>query len=454
MKKERISFMKTVREQVVDLLLQIERDKSYAQLSLKNALEDLEARDRALATEIFYGTLKYQIQLDYWLNQYSKTPVRKMKPLIRQLLRMSLYQMLYLDKIPASAVINEAVKIAKKRKFQGLSGFVNGLLRTLDREKAQLKYPDPQASLTKSLSIQYALPEWMIEMWLEAYSKEEVQAIGEALNKRAEVCGRWNPIKGTKEELMSTLKAEGVQIEPGHLLEEAFYVKKVERLQNLASFKVGAWTVQDESAMLVAHVMQPQKGDKILDMCSAPGGKSMHMAGMMHNEGKIVACDVHPHKLELIEKNAKRLGISIIEPTLQDGMVLNEAFIGKFDKVLLDAPCSGLGIMKRKPDIRHNKTRADLEEIASIQRALVKNAVQYLKPEGRLVYSTCTISYEENEKMAYEIAEHTGLELEDLTDTIPKCLSERLKEKGMIQILPQMADTDGFFIASFRKRSL
>ena len=362
--------------------------------------------------------------------------------------------MLYLDKIPTSAVINEAVKIAKKRKFQGLSGFVNGVLRQIDREKANLKYPDPQASLTQSLSIQYALPEWMIEMWLEVYSKEEVQAIGEALNKRAEVCGRWNPIKGTREELMAILKAEGVQVEPGHLLEEAVYVKKVERLQNLGSFKVGAWTVQDESAMLVAHVMQPQKGDMILDMCSAPGGKSMHMAGMMHNEGKIVACDVHPHKLELIEKNAKRLGISIIEPTLQDGMVLNEAFVGKFDKVLLDAPCSGLGIMKRKPDIRHNKTRADLEEIVRIQKALVSNAVKYLKPEGRLVYSTCTISYEENEKMAHEIAKQTGLELEELVDTIPKCLKESLKEKGMIQILPQMADTDGFFIASFRKRSL
>ena len=162
--------MRTVREQVVDLLLQVERDKSYAQLSLKHALEDLEGRDRALATEIFYGTLKYQIQLDYWLNQYSKTPVKKMKPLIRQLLRMSLYQMLYLDKIPTSAVINEAVKIAKKRKFQGLSGFVNGVLRQLDREKANLKYPNPQISLTQSLSIQYALPEWMIEMWLETYS--------------------------------------------------------------------------------------------------------------------------------------------------------------------------------------------------------------------------------------------------------------------------------------------
>ncbi len=444
--------MKSVREQVVDLLLEVERDKSYAQLSLKNAMQDLDVRDRALATEIFYGTLKYQIQLDYWLNHYSKTPVKKMKPLIRNLLRMSLYQMLYLDKIPVSAIINEAVKLAKKRKFQGLSGFVNGLLRTLDREKEQLPLPDSKKAFTSYLSIKYALPEWIIEMWLKAYSREDVEAICGALNKRAEVCGRWNPLKGSKEQLMETLKQEKVEIVSGRLVEEAFYVKKVDRLQNLASFKVGAWTVQDESAMLVAHVVAPEKGEKVLDMCSAPGGKSVHMAALMENKGEIIACDIHPHKLELIEKNAKRLGAVMIKPTLQDGTVLNEAFMGQFDKILVDAPCSGLGIMKRKPDIRLHKTKEDLQEIAAIQKAIVQNAVKYLKPGGRLVYSTCTISYEENEKMADEISRKYGLERENLANTIPECLRNDVKE-GMIQILPQMADTDGFFIASFRKRS-
>ena len=446
--------MKTVREQIVDLLIEVEKEQSYAQLSLKNALEDLDVRDKALATEIFYGTLKYQIQLDYWINQYSKTPVKKMKPLIRNLLRMSVYQMIYLDKIPASAIINEAVKIAKKRKFQGLSGFVNGLLRNMEREKENLSFPNPKQSLSYAYSIEYAIPEWMIKMWLEQYSKEEVASICKALNKRAEVCGRCNSLKGNKEELMATLKAEGIEVESGRLLEEAFYVRKLDKLQNLASFKVGAWTVQDESAMLVAHVVNPQKGDTVLDMCSAPGGKSVHMAALMENKGNIISCDIHPHKLELIEKTAKRLGVTIISPTLQDGTVLNEQFIEKFDKVLLDAPCSGLGIMKRKPDIRHNKTREDLEDIASIQRAIVKNAVRYVKPGGRLVYSTCTISYKENEKMAHEIAEQYGLELENIVDTIPECLKDAVKEKGMIQILPQMADTDGFFIASFRKGSL
>ena len=446
--------MKTVREQIVDLLIEVERDKSYAQLSLKKALVDLDVRDKALATEVFYGTLKYGIQIDYWLNQYSKTPVKKMKPLIRNLLRMSVYQMLHLDKIPVSAVINEAVKIAKKRKFQGLSGFVNGLLRQIDRERENLSFPSEQEGLSYALSIQYSIPEWIMKMWLKRYDKETVQKIGEALNKRAEVCGRINTLKGSKEELIEILEKEKVKVEAGHLLEEAFYLKKVDNLQNLASFKAGAWTVQDESAMLVAHVMSPQKGEHILDMCSAPGGKSMHMATLMKNEGEIIACDVHAHKLELIEKNAKRLGIKIIKPTFQDGMVLNEDFVGKFDKVLLDAPCSGLGIMKRKPDIRLHKTEEDLKEIVAMQKALLKNAVSYLKPNGRLVYSTCTISYEENEKMVQEAIKEYSLELENIVDTIPKLIQHAVEDEGMIQILPHMADTDGFFIASFRRRSL
>ncbi len=492
--------MKTVREQVVDLLIEVEREQSYAQLSLKKALVDLEMRDKALATEIFYGTIKYQIQIDYWLNQYSKTPIRKMKPLIRNLLRMSVYQMLHLDKIPVSAVINEAVKITKKRKFQGLSGFVNGLLRTIDREREKLAYPSEKDSLSEALSIQYAIPEWMIKMWLKQYSRDIVEQIASALNQRAEVCGRVNDLKGSKAELLEILEKEGVHVEKqysrdiveqiasalnqraevcgrvndlkgskaelleilekegvhvesGHLLEEAFYLKKVDNLQNLPSFKLGAWTVQDESAMLVAHVVAPKAGEYVLDMCSAPGGKSMHMAAKMENRGEIIACDIHPHKLELIEKNAKRLGISIIKPTLQDGMVLNENWIGKFDKVLLDAPCSGLGIMKRKPDIRLHKTKDDLKEIVEIQKALFKNAVQYLKPNGKLVYSTCTISYEENELIIKEAISEYGLELENIVDTIPKLIQSSVKEQGMIQILPNMAGTDGFFIASLKRRS-
>lgn len=443
--------MKTVREQVLDLLIQVEKEKSYAQLSLKNALGEMDQRDKALTTEIFYGTLKYQIQLDYYIDQFSKTPVRKMKPLIRNVLRMSVYQMLYLDKIPVSAIINEAVKIVKKRKMQGLSGFVNGVLRKMDRERDSLKLPSEKEGLSKRLSIQYAFPEWLIAMWLKDYGREKVEKICLALNQRASVCGRINTLKGSIEEVKACLEEEGFVIEQGALLEEAFYLKKVDQIQNSPSFKEGKWTVQDESAMLVAHVVAPQKGQRVLDMCSAPGGKSMHMAALMENEGEIISCDIHPHKLELIAKNAERLGITIMKPTLQDGTVFCKEWEGAFDRVLLDAPCSGLGIMKRKPDIRLNKTKEDLEDIAAIQRALFKNAVRYLKEDGMLVYSTCTIARSENEEMVREMIATYGLELVNMVDNIPKVLQGDIESGGMLQILPYVADTDGFFIACLKK---
>lgn len=438
---------KNVREQVVLLLMTIEKDKSYAQLALKNELHKVEAKDRRLMTEIVYGTLKYQLKLDYIINQFSKTPVKKMKPLIRNLLRMSVYQLMYLDKVPSSAVINEAVKIAKKRKFQTLSGFVNGVLRNIDRGREEITYPNPQKELASYLSVYYALPEWIIKKWLAEYTKDTVEAICKALNERAKVCLRVNLLKGTKEELASLLEEEGIQVEKGELLDEAMYLKNVDDLQHSPSFKSGKWTVQDESAMLVAHVVNPNPGECILDMCSAPGGKSIHMAELMQNQGEIISCDIHEHKLELIAKNAERMGISIIKPTLQDGSKYEASFEGKFDKVLLDAPCSGLGIMKRKPDIRYNKVEEDIKDIVAIQKAIAVQAVKYLKPGGTLVYSTCTISKEENEGMVDFMINELGMKLDDLTAMVPEKIRKDVQKQGMIQILPQMADTDGFFIA-------
>lgn len=442
---------KTAREQVVDLLMTIEKEQTYAQLLLKEQLQGYEIKDKAFITEVVYGTLKYQIQLDYILNQFSKTPVHKMKPLIRNLMRMSTYQLFYLDKVPASAVINEAVKIAKKRKFVTLAGFVNGLLRNIDRAKETIAYPNPKQKPAEYLSTVYALPEWMIQNWLKVYAFDEVEAMVKALNERARVCIRINHLKGTEEEVIPVLEAEGVEVAKGRLLEEALYIQKVDQLQKMPSFKEGKWTVQDESAMLVAHVMAPQPGEKILDMCSAPGGKSMHMADLMQNQGEIISCDLHAHKMNLISEQAKRLGITIIKPTLQDGTCFNEAFYEAFDGVLLDAPCSGLGILKRKPDMRHHRQQQDIEDIAAIQRALIDQAVKYVKKGGRLVYSTCTISEPENEAMVRYIKEKHGLVLQSIMPYMPEHLKGAVKEEGMIQILPQMADTDGFFIASFKK---
>ncbi len=440
---------KTSREYVTDLLTMIEKEEGYAQLVLKRELKEVGQEDKGFVTEVVYGTLKYLIKIDFIIDKFSKVPVRKMKPLIRNLMRMSVYQMIGMDKVPISAIVNEAVKITKKRKFVNLSGFVNGVLREIYRNLETIKYPNISKNPQYGLSINYSIPEWMIEEWLQVYSVEETEKICDALNERAEVCARYNSLKVTSDEFKTSVKQEGMSVKEGVFLDEAYYLKGTGDIQNSPSFKKGEWTVQDESAMLVAHVVGPTSGETVLDMCSAPGGKSIHMAELMQNKGEIVSCDVHPHKLEIIQKQADRMGVTIINPKLNDGTVYNEEFNEKFDKVLLDAPCSGLGIMKRKPDIRGKKNKEDIDSIVKIQRDIVKEAVKYVKPGGKLVYSTCTISKRENEDMVSYIKE-LGMK----SQSFKEILSDELKtseKDGSLQILPYMGGTDGFFIASFIK---
>ncbi|MGL6172988.1 MAG: 16S rRNA (cytosine(967)-C(5))-methyltransferase RsmB [Cellulosilyticaceae bacterium] len=445
--------MKSTREHIADILTQIEKDQSYMQLVLKTELENFEVQDRAFMNEIIYGTIKYRITLDYVINQFSKTPVKKMKPFVRSLMRMSAYQILYLDKVPASAAINEAVKVMHRRKMSNLSGFVNGVLRNIDRNKANINYPDAKKEPVNALAVQYSMPEWLIAMWLEDYGVEKTQKICEALNERAKVCIRVNELLSSKEALMKELEAVGITLEAGELLPaESMYMTGATSIGQLPAFKAGHFAVQDESATLVGHVVNPQPGEVILDVCSAPGGKSTHMAMLMKNEGTIISTDVHEHKIEIIAKNAKRLGVQIIQPTLQDGTAQNEAWLKHFDKILLDAPCSGLGIIKRKPDIRYSKTKEDVEAIADLQKQLLKQSVAYLKDEGILIYSTCTISKQENEGIIKYAVEELGLSLDSIMPYIPEILKQDVEEEAYIQIMPDAAQTDGFFIARFRKR--
>ena len=433
---------KTVREKVAQILTDIEKDDTYLQLALKKELDTLEAKDKGFANELIYGTIKWRLRLDYVLDQFSKTPVKKMKPFVRQLMRMSVYQILFLDKVPASAAINEAVKIMHKRKMSNLSGFVNGVLRNIDSNKSEITYPN--------LSVYYSIPEWIITRWMKYYGEMETKAICESLSQRARVCIRINTLKTTKDKVKALLSEEGITVLEEGFLPESLYIHAPNGIHHSPSFKAGLWTVQDESAMLVGHVLGPEKGDEILDVCSAPGGKTVHLAELMQNEGHIIGADIHEHKIELIEKNAKRLGASIVEGKLQDGMLINEDWKEKFDKILLDAPCSGLGIIKRKPDIRYAKDETAIRDINNIQRKLLKNAINYLKKDGILVYSTCTLTQEENQNMV-EYALSLGLQLDAIPYDMPACLKPYIKDNAYIEILPHVTDTDGFFMARFRK---
>ncbi|MGL4737329.1 MAG: 16S rRNA (cytosine(967)-C(5))-methyltransferase RsmB [Cellulosilyticaceae bacterium] len=443
--------MKSIRESIVDLLVKMEQDETYMQLLLKKELMAFEVKDRAFMTEVLYGTMKYRLRLDHIINQFSKTPVKKMKPLIRNSLRMTVYQLLFLDKIPASAAINEAVKIINRRKMNNLSGFVNGVLRSIDRGRDQITYPSKENDFEAYLSVFYSVPEWMIKMWLQSYGKDVTEKICISLGQKAEVCIRINTLCSSLEEVTALLTQEGMRVESGKLLpKENLMLRGTGPIAESESFKKGLWTVQDESAMLVGHIVDPQPGECILDMCSAPGGKSTHMAQLMGNQGQIISTDIHDHKIEIIEKNASRLGITCIDAVCQDGTAFKAEWKEKFDRILLDAPCSGLGIIKRKPDIRYSKEAADLDAIFEIQKKLAAVAKGYLKPDGVLVYSTCTISPQENEQMVTYIEKKLGLTLEAMGDRLPESL--RPYEDRGVQILPFVADSDGFFIARFRKR--
>jgi 16S rRNA (cytosine967-C5)-methyltransferase len=444
--------MKSIREQILDILMNSEKDESYIQLALKKALKDLELKDKNFITEVVYGTIKNRMKLDYIINRFSNTPVNKMKPLVRNNLRIAVYQIFYMDKVPVSAAINEAVKIMHNRKIKQLTGFVNAVLRKIANNQSNISFPSKEENPKEYLSIMYSIPIWIINLWLKEYGFIDTEKICIALSKKAKVTIRINRLLITKEQIVKELSEEGIIVQDGALLEESLYLKNTSDISKISSYNKGMWIVQDESAMLVAHILNPKKGERVLDMCSAPGGKTTHIAELMDNEGTLIAFDIHPHKIDLINQNAKRMHLDIIDAKIEDATKYNHSFDKWFDKILLDAPCLGLGIMKRKPDIRYSKKEEDLKAITSLQKQMINNAYKYLKPGGTLVYSTCSMTKEENEHIVLYAEKEFGMQLQDITHFLPEKLKNYAVNKGYIQILPHMADTDGFFIASLKKR--
>ncbi|OOB79051.1 MAG: 16S rRNA (cytosine(967)-C(5))-methyltransferase [Epulopiscium sp. Nuni2H_MBin001] len=424
--------MKCAREVSVDILTKIEKEGGYVQLVLKDELEG--KQDKSFITEVVYGSIKHKLTLDYIISSNTKT--NKIKPFVRNLLRVSVYQLMYLDRVPPSAVINEAVKIIKRRNMGSLSGFVNGVLRQIDRTKHEISYP--------SISIKYSMPEWIVNLWIEMYGEDKTIKICESLNNRAKICARVNS-KNAIQQLIN----ENIKYTAGHIFpNECVYIEGANSIANIKSFVEGLWTVQDESAMLVGYVLNPHEGDTILDICAAPGGKTSHMAYLANNKASIMATDIYEHKIELINKTVTRLGATEITTKRLDACVFDSSLENKFDKVLADVPCSGLGILKRKPDIRYNKSLDDIAQINIVQKNIVANAVKYVKPGGVFVYSTCTLSETENKDMVKWMIEELGL----VADTIevPEVLKSCV-DGCSVEILPYIADTDGFFIAKFRK---
>lgn len=452
--------MDNTRELVLDVLMEILEEGTYSHLVIRDVLDKYDyskTRDKAFVKRMTEGTLERLIQIDYILDQFSKVPVSRMKPLIRNLMRMSVYQLLFMDSVPDAAICNEAVKLAGKRGYKGLSGFVNGVLRNIARNKDRLPYPDRDKNEIKYLSVTYSMPEWLIEKWMLAYGKEKTQRMLEDLLRERPVTVRFSveQADGVKEAWIRKLKEEGIEVTKHPYLPYAYLLDHAAGIKNLYGYEEGWFTVQDVSSMLVAEAAGIEKTDVIndflvVDVCAAPGGKSMHMAEKLSGKGKVVARDLSEYKVSLIRDNIERMGYKNIEAQVYDACRKDESLIGKADVVLADLPCSGLGIMGKKRDIKYRITKEGMEELVKLQRKILEVVWQYVKPGGVLIYSTCTINPDENERMVQWLSAQGSFELESLSPFLPKALFGEEKE-GMLQLFPGIHETDGFFLARLRR---
>ncbi|KJJ71274.1 16S rRNA (cytosine(967)-C(5))-methyltransferase RsmB [Clostridium sp. FS41] len=435
------------REIVLDILTEVLERGSFVHLVLNQALQKyqyLDKPDRAFITRVTEGTLEYLLQIDHIINRYSKTKTEKMKPLIRNLLRMSVYQILYMDRVPDSAACNEAVKLAVKRHFSGLKGFVNGVLRTVSREKDSLVFDTP--------SLAYSIPQWMYDMWEKEYGREKAGAIAASFLRDGPTWVRCNLSRASRKEILESLASQGVAVTGLSWLESMISISGYDYLESLESFRNGWIQVQDVTSALVSELADPKEGDYIIDVCAAPGGKSLHLADKLKGTGMVEARDLSEQKVAMIEENMARFGAPNIKAVVWDALVTDEDAREKADIVIADLPCSGLGIIGKKPDIKYNMTMEKMAELASLQREILAASWEYVKPGGTLVYSTCTIDTKENEENARWLLSRFPLEPVDLTNRVGNAFDEPSLKEGMIQFLPGIHPFDGFFISVFRRK--
>lgn len=404
------------------------------------ARDRLDSRDAALASCLCYGVLQNRMLLDFYIAHFLNGKLRDLQPVVLDILRLGTYQIVFLDKIPPSAAVNEAVEQCKTYANRRAAGLVNGLLRALARSASAL--PEPPDMATK-----YSVPTELVSLLRDNVDQTLLEPLLASCNAPVPTCLHPNPLRTDAQSVFSELSAQGVVLTPHPWMPDCMLAQGTGSLERLEAFAEGRVFVQDPAARLAAQAAGVQPGMRVLDACAAPGGKSFAAAMQMRGEGSILSCDIHPHKLSLIEKGAQRLGISILSTALQSAAERNEALVGQFDAVIADVPCSGLGVIRKKPDIRY-KPLAPLEKLPPLQRAILENVSAYVRPGGTLLYSTCTILRRENEAVAEAfLCEHPEFSLEP----IPVPADAGLENGGMLTLLPCVHDTDGFFICKMRK---
>lgn len=443
-----------LRELIVEALQEILEKGQMSHQVLSAVLDKyqyLEKQERAFLSRSVEGVMEYLLTLDYYLDYFSKTPVKKMKPFIRNLLRMSLYHLFYMDSVPERAVVSEAVKLAEKKGFYGLKGFVNGLLRSIIRNKAAIVWPE---DAHRRMEVENSVPVWIIEEWFKTCGREETELLLKGLHEKRPLNIRVNAAKISSGECKKRLEAEGVTVRQHPYLSECLEISGYDYLGRLESFQEGLFQVQDISSMLAGHLavsyLGKNPGGLVLDMCSAPGGKALYIAQRCP-KARILARDISSCKISLIEENIRQSGVNNIKTEIFDAKEQDEKLAGTADVVLADLPCSGLGILRKKRDIAYKTKKEDVENLAELQRKMLKRAAGYVKPGGILIYSTCTITRAENQDNRRWFLDTFDFKGENICTFFSEKLQEKTMKEGYLQLLFGKHESDGFFISVMKK---
>lgn len=443
------------REMILEILLKIDEEGEHSHIAIREALSKyqfLPKQDRAFITRVCEGTLEYRIYIDYIIDSFSKIKVDKMKPPIREILRSAVYQLKFMDRVPDSAVCNEAVKLAQRKGFYNLKPFVNGVLRTITRQMDQLEYPVREQNLIRYLSVRYSMPEALVQRWLLDYGEETTEKMLADFLEEKPLTVRCRTYLNSVEKTCDSLRAQGVAVEPAPYLPYARRISGFNHILALDAFIQGRILVQDVSSMLVAEIADPKKGDYVIDLCAAPGGKSLHIGDKMEGFGTVDARDVSGYKVGLIEENIHRTGSINVQAKVQDATVFDVDSECLADIVLADVPCSGYGVIGKKPEIKFRSTPQKQDELVILQRNILDKAAEYVKPRGTLIFSTCTIAREENEENMMWFMNNHPFKLESIDPYLPDELKSETTALGYLQLLPGVHGTDGFFIAKFRRK--
>ncbi len=427
--------MDQARNAAVAVIEEVFERGAYSNIALTKVLRATNLRDidRRFCTELVNGTVKCGASLDWIISKFVTRPLDKIAPKVLSILRIGVYQLKFLDRVPPSAAVNTSVEIAKTVSI-GASKFVNAVLRSILRDPSKAAFPTDDSP--QSLALRTFHPTWLVERWITQFGLEQTKKILDADNQPPPITLRVNRLKTTRAELIDRLRSIGADAQPSALVEDAIVCRRLGALENFAPLTEGLCIIQDESSMLAARAIDPQPNEFVIDCCAAPGGKSTHIAELMGNRGMVIAVDVHEHKLKLIAENSARLGLKIVKPILLDAREIGDEFKGRADRVLVDAPCSGLGVLRRKADLRWKKNPIEFEQLSKLQSEILSSAARALKAGGVMVYSTCTLERAENE------------------DAVEKFLSEH-EEFTLIEqrtLLPTVDGSDGFFCAKLKRQ--